>query len=224
MSEVQRSYVVEEGWYEDESGLPVFVADSAESIDQELADLRGLEGANKLKMAAVLTEASDRRFYGEGTLQRVCETNQIDYTRGRHMVAGYNRLRAVEIAQRCAIVSAIQSGELYWSKAEIAAPVDDDEKYASLMNQAANGDLSASKMRKRVKQITSGVDQKEVEAELEGALKIVSLERAATMEVVVRWSDGTVNVVPKSRVLEEAHFTRCSHCEGLGVVEKRRKS
>jgi hypothetical protein len=37
------------------------------------------------------------------------------------MHKGYNRLRGVGIAERSAIVSAIRSGELYWSKVQIAA-------------------------------------------------------------------------------------------------------
>ncbi len=36
------------------------------------------------------------------------------------IVAAYNRLKSLEIAERSAIVAAILSGELYWTKAEIA--------------------------------------------------------------------------------------------------------
>jgi hypothetical protein len=67
----------------------------------------------------------------------------------------------VEIVERSTIVAAIHSGELYWSKVEIAAPVKDDSAYTSLMDQAANGQLSASKLRKRVRLEASKEDEAE---------------------------------------------------------------
>jgi hypothetical protein len=67
----------------------------------------------------------------------------------------------VEIAERSTIVAAIHSGELYWSKVEIAAPVKDDSAYTSLMDQAANGQLSASKLRNRVRLEASKEDEAE---------------------------------------------------------------
>lgn len=143
--------LVEEGWFEDESGLPIFKAASADAIDQELLDQRAEEGTVKLKTAAVLTEASEKRFYGEGTLKRVCEENQIRLSTAWSMIASYKRLRGLEILERSRIVSAVLSGELFWSKTEIAAPIEDDVSYAGLLNEAANGGLSASELRKRVK-------------------------------------------------------------------------
>jgi phage N-6-adenine-methyltransferase len=139
-----------DGWREDEAGLPIFDASSTEMIDAEIIELRSKEGETMLRLAAVLTEASDKRFYGEGTLKRVCEENQINYSTGKSMVAAYRRLRSLEIVERSTIVSAILSGELFWSKVEIAASVDDDEAYAGLLNEAADGDLSASDLRERV--------------------------------------------------------------------------
>jgi hypothetical protein len=67
----------------------------------------------------------------------------------------------VEIVERSTIVAAIHSGELYWSKVEISAPVKDDAAYTSLMDQAANGELSASKLRKRVRLEASKEDEAE---------------------------------------------------------------
>src|SRR3712207_2189017 len=95
----------EEGWHEDDSGLPVFRAEKAATIDGELANLRGAEGELKLKVAAVLPEASETRFYGERTLERVCEENQINYNTAKKMVAGYKRLRELEIVDRTTFVS-----------------------------------------------------------------------------------------------------------------------
>jgi hypothetical protein len=73
------------------------------------------------------------------------------------MVAAYKRLRRVEIAKHSAIVAAILSGELFWSKVEIPASVGDDKEYAKLLNEAADGFLSAAKMRKRVKVMRVGI-------------------------------------------------------------------
>lgn len=153
-----------EGWFQDESGLPIFVAHSSETIDQELLDARSVEGGLRLGRAAVLTEASEKRFYGEGSLERTCKDNKIDYSTGQSMVHGYKRLRRLEILDRSRIVSAILSGELYWSKAEIAAGVKDDTDYAELMNEAADGSLSNADMRKRVKELRAADEVPELPA------------------------------------------------------------
>jgi hypothetical protein len=59
---------------------------------------------------------SSRRFW---YLQvRVCKENNINYSTGKSAVAGYKRLRQLEIVDRSTIVSALLSGELFWSKAE----------------------------------------------------------------------------------------------------------
>ena len=159
---VQAEIVLEEGWSEDESGLPVFTAGSIDAIENEMVDLRATEGEQRLKLAAVLTEASERRFYGDNTLQKVSKENQITYGTARKMVAGYKRLRLLPIEERATFVSAVTSGELYWSKVEIAAPVQSNQDYIELLHASADGSLSAAKLRKRVSTLSG---QKAIEGE-----------------------------------------------------------
>jgi hypothetical protein len=147
---VQAEIVVEEGWSTDPSGLPIFTAATIDAIENEMVDLRSSEGNFKLKLAAVLTEASERRFYGDNTLKKVAKENQMTYSTARSMVAGYKRMRLLPAEDRETIVNSITSGELYWSKPEIAAPVKDNQDYMELMHASADGSLSNSKLRKRV--------------------------------------------------------------------------
>jgi hypothetical protein len=152
--DIQAEIVIDEGWSEDDSGLPVFTAGSIDAIENEMVGLRADEGIQRLKLAAVLTEASERRFYGDNTLQKVCKENQIAYSTGRKIVAGYKRLRSLPIEDRTTFVSALLSGELYWSKVEITAPVEDDQEYTELLHASADGSLSNSKLRKRVSSLS----------------------------------------------------------------------
>jgi hypothetical protein len=161
IQDVQAEIVIEEGWSEDESGLPVFSAGSADIIENELVSLRANEGEQRLKLAAVLTEASDRRFYGENTLKTVAKENQMSYSTARSMVAGYKRLKDLNADDREELVTIIKSGELYWSKVEIGAPVKDDQTYTELMHLSADGSLSNTKLRKRVSSISG---QKAIDA------------------------------------------------------------
>lgn len=165
MEIVQAEIVVEEGWTEDPSGLPIFTAASIDAIENEMVGLRATEGEQRLKVAAVLTEASERRFYGEGTLNRVAKENQITPSTARDYVAAYKRLRTLDPVDRSTIVSSITSGELYFSKPQIAAPVKDNQTYMELMHLSADGSLSNSKLRKRVQTLSGSVaGQKAIDA------------------------------------------------------------
>jgi hypothetical protein len=169
LPEVQAEIVLNEGWSEDDSGLPVFTAGSADLIENELVTLRATEGEQRLKLAAVLAEASDRRFYGDNTLKTVAKENQITYGTARSMVAGYKRLKDLNVDDRETMVAIIKSGELYWSKVQIAASVKDDQSYVELMHASADGSLSNSKLRKRVQTITGQGAIEGAQADEDGA-------------------------------------------------------
>lgn len=98
------------------------------------------------------------------------------------------------------------------------AGVDDPEDQAEIARRVATGEaVSVWNASEQMK------GERQEEKEEADELRIVALERAATMEIVVRWSDNTKNVVPKKRVLQEARFTQCKCCRGLGIVDKEAK-
>jgi hypothetical protein len=210
--------VIQDGWFVDESGLPIFSASSIDAIESEISDLRSMEGEYRLKMAAVLAEASEKRFYGESTLERVCRENQINYSTGQSMVAGYRRLASLTILERSSIVSAIRSGELYWSKVEIAAPVKDDQAYTTLMNQSANGSLSAAKLRKRVSE-ENKVEGKNGEEDSKDDYAIERIVRVGAMEYIVEFANGSRHTTTRAALLGDG-WSKCSHCSGHGITKE----
>lgn len=153
MMELERVHdgeVVQGGYVYDERGLPVFVETDYESAVSEVARLRAVDMETRLHLGAVLAAVSADRVYGQSSLKEFTAEVGVGYAVAQKLVQAYRRISDLDQNSGEQVVHAITTGAISTTHVNIAASVEDDKEFMSLMDEAQN--MTTARFGARVKE------------------------------------------------------------------------
>ncbi len=150
LEQVHDGEVVQGGYIYDERGLPVFTETDYESAVSEVARLRAQDMETRLHLAAVLAAVSADRVYGESSLKEFAAEVGVGYAVAQKLVQAYRRISDLNQNSGEQVVHAITTGAISTTHVNIAASVEDDEEFMSLMDEAQN--MTTARFGARVKE------------------------------------------------------------------------
>lgn len=147
---IRDAEIVEGGYVYDERGLPVFTETDYESAVSEVARLRAQDMETRLHLAAVLAAVSADRVYGQSSLKEFAAEVGVGYAVAQKLVQAYRRISDLNQNSGEQVVHAITTGAISTTHVNIAASVEDDEEFMSLMDEAQN--MTTARFGARVKE------------------------------------------------------------------------
>lgn len=151
MSEIQRyedsfidvetgEVMPDEGWKEDQSGLPVAEFYTSESIESEWSRLKSEDNFNRLQKGALALRASSRGMYGDNSLEKFAKAVGETYSKVQQYMWIYQRISRLENLTQVRIVGALDAGTLTTTHVRTAAAIDNDDLFLAVLHRAIDGE------------------------------------------------------------------------------------
>lgn len=130
----------DEGWSQDESGLPVPVFYTIEAVESEFSRLKSEANLNRLGVGGLASLVSEKSMYGDKSLEGFAKAVGETYSSLQGYMWIYRRLGRVENLERSRFVEAISAGVVTTNHVKVAAAIDNDDLFAAVLNRAIDGE------------------------------------------------------------------------------------
>jgi N6-adenosine-specific RNA methylase IME4 len=130
----------EEGWKQDESGLPVAEFYTSEAIEGEWSRLKSEDNLNRLQKGALALRVSSRGMYGDQSLEKFARAVGETYGTVAGYMRIYEKVARLEISPRGEILGALDAGTITTSHIKTATAIDSAKVFTALMHRAIDGE------------------------------------------------------------------------------------
>ncbi len=135
----QAAEIVDEGFSQNEAGLPTYHHHDPDSIETDYAEIEGIEGEVRLRKGAMAAFISNNRVYGEKSLESFAGKMNLAYPTLREYANAYERVERLENDAQASVLSAIRAGKLTTTHIRVAAPIESDRKFGAVLARAHDG-------------------------------------------------------------------------------------
>lgn len=132
--------VPDEGWRENEAGLPVFEAFTPHAVESAWADLESQDGSVQLMKGAVASEVSRKAIYGDHSLETFAKTVvKRPYSTVKRYMGTHRRIEALEIDHQWSILHSIKAGTLTATHVYTCAAIEENRAFMAVLARAEVG-------------------------------------------------------------------------------------
>lgn len=171
LEQVYDGEIVDEGWEEDEVGLPVYKAGSWEGSVSAWSEAQSWENHSRISKGAIVASVLEQGSYGEDTLVEFSKSVREKPTTLYYYAAVRQRLSDLEISLRREISEALEAGVLTYSHLKAVLAIKDDNVFVWALSKAVDENLSWQQLAREIKSILArqrAEEQQALEAEAEG--------------------------------------------------------